>query len=289
MNPSAARKVRVQRVREDRSFMEDDSVAVEEPLEIRVATAGAAERSPTSLSVTMRTPGHDFELAAGFLFTEGILRGRDDVRSIRYARAQVQGPADNIVDVVLEPHVPFDATRTHRHFYTSSSCGVCGKASLDAIRLTGIRSPPADRPQVRADVLPLLPERLREGQTVFASTGGLHAAGRFNSQGRLLSVREDIGRHNAVDKLIGEQVLAGGVPLHDEVLVVSGRASFEILQKAAAAGFPFVIAVGAPSSLAVDLANEFGMTLVGFARNRGFNVYSNAERVVEPIAARSES
>ncbi len=285
---AAARRVRVQRVREARSFTEDDVVAVEEPLEIRVAKAGGPEETPASLAITMRTPGHDFELAAGFLFTEGVLRGRDDVRSIGYARDHVQGPADNVVDVVLEPHVRFEPEKLHRHFYTSSSCGVCGKASLDAIRLAGIRPPPAYRPHVRAELLPLLPERLREGQTVFASTGGLHAAGRFDSEGNLLSVREDVGRHNAVDKLIGERVLAAGLPLNEELLVVSGRASFEILQKAAAAGFPLVVAVGAPSSLAVDLAAEFGITLIGFVRSHGFNVYTSGQRVIQPIEARSE-
>ena len=288
MSESPARRVLVQRVRGGRSVAQDDEVAVEEPLEIRVAKAASPEERPMSLSVTMRTPGNDFDLAAGFLFTEGIVRGRDDVRSIGYARDHVQGPASNIVDVVLEPHVPFEPERLQRHFYTSSSCGVCGKASLEAIRREGIRPPPSNRPRVRAEILPLLPERLREGQTIFTSTGGLHAAGRFDPDGNLLAVREDVGRHNAVDKLIGAQVLAAGIPLHDDLLVVSGRASFEILQKAAVAGFPMVIAVGAPSSLAVDLATEFGITLVGFAREHGFNVYAGGERVIPPIAARSE-
>lgn len=286
MNPSGSRPVRVHRVRGDDSRIEDDAVAVEEPLEIRVARAGRDGEPPLSVSVTMRTPGNDLELAAGFLFTEGILRGRDDLRSIRYARDSLDRPLDNIVDVLLEAGAPFETEKVQRHFYTTSSCGVCGKASLDAVRVSGIHVPPAERPRVRSDLVSLLPERLREGQTLFARTGGLHGAGRFDADGHPLSIREDVGRHNAVDKLIGERVLAGRVPLHDEVLVVSGRASFEILQKAAVAGFPFVVAVGAPSSLAIDLANEFEMTLVGFARGTAFNVYAGAERIAQPIIPR---
>ena len=288
MSSAGSRPVRVHRIRGDDARIEDDAVAVEEPLEIRVARADREAEAPLSLSVTMRTPGSDLELAAGFLFTEGILRSRNDLRSIRYARDDAERPSDNVVDVLLEPDAPFETEKVQRHFYTTSSCGVCGKASLDAVRLSGIPTPPSGRPRVRSDLVPRLPERLREGQTLFARTGGLHAAGRFDADGQALSIREDVGRHNAVDKLIGERVLAGRVPLHDEVLVVSGRASFEILQKAAVAGFPFVVAVGAPSSLAIDLAREFGMTLVGFARGSAFNVYAGAERLARPIVARPE-
>ena len=287
MTRSGSRPVRVQRVRGDQSGLEDDLVAVEEPLEIRVAKAGHPGTPPWSLSVTMRTPGNDFELAAGFLLTEGIVRGRDDLRSICYARDHVKQPSENIVDVMLDPDVPFDISKVQRHFYASSSCGVCGKASLDAIRLSGIQPVSPGGPRVRGDLLPSLAQRLREGQTLFASTGGLHAAGRFSGDGRLLSVREDVGRHNAVDKLVGELVLAGRVPSRDELLVVSGRAGFEILQKAAVAGFPFVVAVGAPSSLALDAAREFGMTLVGFARPGGYNVYTGWDRVLQPATQES--
>lgn len=289
MNRPGSRTIRVRRVRAGGSALEDDELAIEEPLEIRVAKAGDRTEPPTSLSVTMRTPGHDFELAVGFLFTEGILRSREDLRSVGLAREHVGGAADNVVDVVLQPDVSFDLSRARRNFYTTSSCGVCGKASIDAIRVAGVTRPPRDRPRVQAALVPQLPDRLREGQALFASTGGLHAAGRFDSEGHLLTLREDVGRHNAVDKLIGERVLAGGTPLHQEVLVVSGRASFEVLQKAAVAGFPFVVAVGAPSSLAVDLAQEFGITLAGFARGGGFNVYAGERRVGEPVITRSSS
>ena len=284
-----AKAVRVQRARDGRVAEADDDLAVEEPLEIRVGRAEDRGAEPRSLSVTMRTPGQDFELAVGFLFTEGILRSREDLASVEYARTHVRGPAENVVDVVLERGTTFDVSKLARSFYTTSSCGVCGKASLDALRVLVPRPPAAGRPRVDASLLPRIPERLREGQALFASTGGLHAAGRFDAAGRLLSVREDVGRHNAVDKLVGERVLADRVPLSGEILAVSGRASFEILQKAAVAGFPFVVAVGAPSSLAVDMAREYGMTLVGFARGEGFNIYAGGGRIARPAPARSES
>ncbi len=282
-----AKRVQVRRAREGRVTEAEDNVAVEEPLEIRVGRAEDRGAPPRGLSVTMRTPGHDFELAVGFLFTEGILRGREDLASVEYARRDVRGPVENVVDVILERGSSFDPSKLTRNFYTTSSCGVCGKASLDAIRVLVPHPTAAGRPRVDASLLPQLPDRLREGQALFAATGGLHAAGRFDAEGRLLAVREDVGRHNAVDKLVGERVLAGQVPLSEEVLAVSGRASFEILQKAAAAGFPFVVAVGAPSSLAVDTAREYGMTLVGFARAGGFNIYSDDGRVAHRALARS--
>ncbi len=285
MSRGGSRHIEVQKVREDRTQTQADELAVEEPLEIRVGRAGDRDRPPQSVSVTMRTPGNDFELAVGFLFTEGVLRSREDLRSVAYARSHVTGPSENVVEVVLERGVPFDAPKVRRGFYTTSSCGVCGKASLEAVRVAGVRPPPDGRPRVRSDLLPKLPDRLREGQALFSTTGGLHAAGRFDAEGCLLSIREDVGRHNALDKLVGERVLAGGLPLHDQVLAVSGRASFEILQKAAVAGFPFVIAVGAPTSLAVDLAHEFGITLVGFARAGGYNVYAGADRVLPALVA----
>ncbi len=283
------RRVRVRRARDDRVAEVDDDLAVEEPLEIRVGRAEERGAAPRSLSVTMRTPGHDFELAAGFLFTEGLLRGSEDLASVEYARSHVRGSPENVVDVILRRGTPFDPSRFARNFYTTSSCGVCGKASLDAIRVR-VRHPPAPgRPRVDAGVLAQLPDRLREGQALFTVTGGLHAAGRFDAAGRLLAVREDVGRHNAVDKIVGERLLADQVPLSDEILAVSGRASFEILQKAAVAGFPMVVAVGAPSSLAVDTAREYGMTLVGFARFGGFNVYADEGRVAHRALARSRS
>lgn len=288
MSGKGERRLPVKKVADAKATLEEDRLAIEEPLEIRVGRAEDRE-PPQSLSVTMRTPGNDFELAVGFLFTEGILRGREDLRSVEYARQGVRGPAENVVEVVLEKEAAFDPSVARRSFYTTSSCGVCGKASLDSLRVAGVRAPPSGRPRVRSDVVPSLPDRLREGQAIFSTTGGLHAAGRFDADGRLLSVREDIGRHNAVDKLVGERVLADRVPLHDDILVVSGRAGFEILQKAAVAGFPFVVAVGAPSTLAVDVAKEFGMTLIGFARGTRYNVYAGPERLVDRVVVRSPS
>ncbi len=284
---AGSRRVRVQRARDGIVIEEDDDLVVEEPLEIRVGRAEARSVPPRSLSVTMRTPGNDFELAAGFLYTEGIVRARDDIASIEYGRSHLHGPSENVVDVLLQPGIPFEASKLQRNFYTTSSCGVCGKASLEAVRLLGLRRAPDDRPRVHADLLPELPMRLREGQTLFAATGGLHAAGRFDPQGARLAVREDVGRHNAVDKLIGERVLADRVPLEDEILAVSGRASFEIVQKAAVAGLAFLVAVGAPSTLAVDLARDQGMTLVGFARDRGYNVYTGEGRILRSALVRS--
>ena len=278
-------RIRVRRAR-DASLVEgDDEIAVEEPLEIRVGRSDERGTPPRSLSVTMRTPGHDIELAVGFLYTEGLLRGREEIASVGYARSHLRGPPENVVDVILERDAPFDPAAFERHFYVNSSCGVCGKASLDAVRVLGVRPLSPDHPRVAADIVSSLPRRLRAGQPLFAATGGLHAAGLFDPSGRRRSVREDVGRHNAVDKLIGEQVLAGRGPLNDALLAVSGRASFEILQKAAVAGIPFVAAVGAPSSLAVALAQEYGMPLAGFVRDRGFNVYAGEGRILPtPLA-----
>jgi FdhD protein len=253
-----------------------DVLAAEEPLEIRV-DAGGVERS---VAVTMRTPGHDFELACGFLLAEGVIRGRGDVARVRYC---VGGPAEqqfNVVTVALR--VPFDAERLSRSVYTSSACGVCGKASLEAIELRGAPPLPAG-PVVDAAVLAGLPAAMRRAQRVFERTGGLHAAALFAPDGALLALREDVGRHNAVDKLVGWLLLEGGLPAGERILVVSGRASFEIMQKALAAGIPVVAAVSAPSSLAVAVAERFGMTLAGFVRGGAFNVYAGPERVrIEP-------
>jgi FdhD protein len=227
----------------------------------------------------MRTPGDDFELAAGFLFAEGVVRRRDDFWRIEYCVDPGQEQEFNVVSVVLRDKVPLELSRTLRSFYTTSACGVCGKATLDAIRIREPPLLPRDRPRIAAKTLRAWPDALRESQSVFERTGGLHAAALFREDGHLVSVKEDVGRHNAVDKLVGERFLEGDVPLHACAMVVSGRASFEILQKALMAGIPFVAAVGAPSSLAVDTAKEFGMTLVGFLRGASFNVYAGAERI----------
>ncbi len=269
------RLVSIGALRDARLVTRDDLVVVEEPLEIRVAGAGAGYDGPgTSLSVTMRTPGHDVELAVGFLHGEGIVRFREDI-----AGSRISGLDGNIVRIQLAGGVDFDAAKLHRHFYMTSSCGVCGNSSLAAVERM-LRSPHVDGAlKVSPALIESLSERARAGQDVFRETGGLHASCLFDAQGKLLDVREDVGRHNALDKLIGARLLAGELPLSDSVLFLSGRASFELLQKAAAAGIPVVAAVGAPSSLAIDLAQRTGIMLVGFLRGRSFNVYSHRERL----------
>ena len=257
-----------------------DTIAVEEPMEIRVQTEVDGKRPARSVSITMRTPGHDFELAVGFLYGEGLISSPDDVKHIAFCGPPAPGkPHSNIVRVELNSHVQLDLVKLQRNFYSTSSCGICGKASLDALDFDGFEMTAAKHPMVDVDVVHLLPERLRARQPVFDLTGGLHAAGLFDATGVLVDSREDVGRHNAVDKLIGAQVLAGNAPLSEQLLVVSGRVSFEILQKALAASIPVVVAVGAPSSLAVEMAKRFGMTLIGFARDNRFNVYCGHDRI----------
>jgi FdhD protein len=223
----------------------------------------------------MRTPGNDFELAAGFLRGEGIVRSLADIADLKAPGP----PGSNVVRVDLAPGVLFDLTRLDRHFYTTSSCGVCGKGSLDAISNMGCEALPRDTPRLPARLIHELPHILRRSQVTFDETGGIHAAALFTTSGQLLAVREDVGRHNAVDKVVGSQLLEGRLPLHDSVLLVSGRASFELIQKAVAAGIPVLTAVGAPSSLAVELAKEFDLTLVGFVRDERCNIYSGDWRV----------
>ncbi len=255
-----------------------DELATEEPLEVRVAYFEAGVERRRSVAVTMRTPGNDFELAAGFLYSEGVISGPEAVGQIAYC-TDVDGPQMyNVVTVHLRPGVPFDPERLSRNVYTTSSCGVCGKASLELVR-TVCPSRPVGDFRLRPEVLLRLPDTLVRAQPVFARTGGLHAAALFDGTGRLLLAREDVGRHNAMDKLIGALLLAGGLPASNTVVLVSGRASFELVQKAVLAGIPVLAAVGAPSSLAVELAREFGLTLIGFLRADRFNVYSGAERI----------
>jgi len=259
----------------------DDVVAVEEPMEIRVAFGPAGARTARSLSVTMRTPGNDFELAAGFLFTEGLLSGPDEIHGIDFCGPSAPGRStSNIVRVDLAPEVSLDLERLQRNFYTTSSCGICGKASLDALHVQGLTRLEGG-PRLARETIHRLPEALRRAQPVFQRTGGLHAAALVDATGELLDVREDVGRHNAVDKLIGRRFLDGEAPLAERVMLVSGRASFEILQKALVAGIPVLVAVGAPSSLAVEMAERFGVTLIGFASDRRFNVYSGGRRIEE--------
>lgn len=280
MNDPTVAKVTVEKVRSAGAMeVRPDVVAVEEPLEIRVAFGALSARVIEPISVTMRTPGHDEELAAGFLLGEGIISYRDDVaRIVKCGPETMPHRVQNVVRVELADEVQFDQARLERHFYTTSSCGVCGKTSLEAISTVRTTKLGGDF-EIDADFVHGLPELLRETQAVFERTGGLHAAALFDARGTLIAVREDVGRHNAVDKLIGSQLLAGALPAADKVLLVSGRASFELVQKAVMAGVPMLAAVGAPSSLAVELAARFGMTLLGFVRNGSFNVYCGGERV----------
>ncbi|TCM48803.1 formate dehydrogenase accessory sulfurtransferase FdhD [Kribbella sp. VKM Ac-2568] len=253
-----------------------DSIAVEEPLELRV--------DGRPLAVTMRTPGHDVELAHGFLHTEGVIGSPDDIRDARYCDSRDDEGRNtyNVLDLGLAPGVPSPTVGVERNFYTTSSCGVCGKASLDAVRVKTRFSPADDPVRVPLEVLAGLPDALRERQQVFDRTGGLHAAGLFTADGELLVVREDVGRHNAVDKVVGWALLNGRIPARGCVLVVSGRTSFELAQKAVMAGIPVLGAVSAPSSLAVELADECGLTLAGFIRNGSLNVYAHPDRITVP-------
>jgi FdhD protein len=253
-----------------------DSLIGEEPLEIRVGRSGA--KAP--LAVTMRTPGDDIDLALGFLLTEGIITSPDDVVTAQLCAGTDEPNTYNVVDVTLAPHVPAPTTDPTRAFYTTSSCGVCGKASIEAVRTTSHFAVADDPVSVSATTLSQLPARLRQVQKAFDRTGGLHAAGLFTAGGDLVCVREDVGRHNAVDKVVGWALRDGRLPLTGHVLLVSGRASFELVQKASMAGVPVLAAVSAPSTLAVDLAADAGLTLVGFLRGATMNVYAGAGRVV---------
>lgn len=273
-----AKTTRVQRYRDGSSRSHKDALAVEEPLEIRVSWLEQGERRVEAVAVTMRTPGHDFDLVAGFLHGEGVLTSPKDVAELTYCR-NAEEQEYNVVEARLAPGASFDLDLVRRNVYTTSSCGVCGKASLEAVEAAGCDVLPEGL-TIGAEVIPSLPDRLLEGQAVFERTGGLHAAGLFDAEGDRYAVMEDVGRHNAVDKVIGHELLARRLPAHDRILVVSGRASFELVQKAVVAGIPMLVAVGAPSSLAVDLARRFRQTLVGFTRNGGFNVYTEPERVV---------
>jgi FdhD protein len=271
--PGPSTPVRVMAVDAEGARRRQDRLAGEEPLEIRVSGPG---QPAVQVAVTMRTPGNDFELAAGFLATEGLLGSREELDTIRYC-ADVERADQQFNVLTVELRRPFDASRLQRNFYATSSCGVCGKASIEQVAVQCPVLP--DGPAVTREVLFGLPDQLRERQRVFEATGGLHAAGLFSPAGGLLGLREDVGRHNAMDKLLGERFLDGAWPLSETIVLVSGRASFELVQKAAVAGVPVLCAVSAPSSLAVDTARELGMTLVGFLRGERFNVYTHAGRI----------
>lgn len=274
MGNQAVKEVGIRRFKGELSGDVPDFLAVEEPLEIRLEYGPAGQRVVKNLSVTMRTPGADEDLAAGFLFTEGIVQQAADIAGMR-------GFA-NTITVVLSPDLAVDLQKLERHFYTTSSCGVCGKTSIDAVRTTANCAPadPENDWMVDPEIIYTLPDALRRAQDTFDATGGLHASALFDRSGRLLTVREDVGRHNALDKIIGHYFQQGLVPLSNHILLLSGRASFELLQKSAMAGIRVVCAVGAPSSLAVETAEAFGIVLIGFLREGRFNVYSGL-KVVE--------
>jgi FdhD protein len=265
---------RASRLNAGQATVRAETLVVEEPLEIRV--------NGTPVTVTMRTPGSDVELAQGFLLTEGVIGHREDVTTVRYCYGGGDDHLNsyNVLDVTLADNVKAPELDVTRNFYTTSSCGVCGKASLEAVRLSSRHSPGDDPTSVSAATLTAMPAQLRSAQRVFETTGGLHGAALFDCDGTILAVREDIGRHNAVDKLIGWALESGRVPLSGTVLLVSGRASFELTQKAVMAGVPVMAAVSAPSSLAVDLATQSGLTLVAFLRGDSMNVYSRSDRIV---------
>lgn len=275
----STRRVEVMRAGAIETRRASDALAVEEPLEVQVELEREGKRVRTMVAVTMRTPGHDVELAAGYLFSEGIIRDRADI-----ARIGCCGPGggtgpNNRLRVELATSIEVESGRLERRSYTSSSCGACGKASLEALRARRRWSLPVPGPTVGAGLLRRLPSVLRASQSAFEVTGGLHASGLFDQDGRLVLLREDVGRHNALDKVIGAQLLGGALPAHERILIVSGRVSFELVEKALMAGIPVLGAIGAPSSLAMETAREAGMTLIGFLSADRFNVYTGTERI----------
>jgi FdhD protein len=279
---SSSSAVEISKVRDGVSEAIADSVAVEEPLEIRLGYATPDGRATRSISITMRTPGNDQELAAGFLYTEAIIRRSSDIASIETCGPPAPDSGNhNVIRVDLAADVEVDLSRLQRHFYTTSSCGVCGKTSLDALRVGGAKVLDSGTGRFGRAMLTEVPGALRAAQPTFEKTGGLHAAAVFNSAGDLLVIMEDIGRHNAVDKVIGSLLLNNSLPASELGLMVSGRASFELMQKTLVAGIPLLAAVSAPSSLAVQLAQEFNMSLVGFLRGDTFNIYAGQERITE--------
>jgi FdhD protein len=262
----------------------NDILAVEEPLEIRLMYGSPDSPVTQNLAVTMRTPGYDKDLALGFIFTEGIITRNADIDRIEHVFTNCSEKNQNIIQVILNDGVVPNLLHAERNFYTTSSCGVCGKTSIQAIRtVSSFAAEPQSYDPIHPDLITSLPDKLAEQQQLFADTGGLHAAALFSNEGELIFIREDVGRHNALDKLIGTSLKAKMLPLTKSILLLSGRASFELVQKAAMASIPIIVAIGAPSSLAVNLAKEFGITLVGFVRKTRFNIYSGEERIKIPV------
>ncbi len=273
-SPSNKKKAKIWVVENHNFVTHLDQLATEEPLEIRLTLP------QQTIAVTMRTPGEDFDLAAGFLYSEGVIKNREDIAKISYCiDREIDGEQQqNIVNVTLNSELNPNLKTLERHFFTTSACGVCGKVSIESLQIKGFSAIPLGL-EVSTEIIYSLPDKLNTAQRVFKSTGGLHAVGLFDTQGKLLKLREDVGRHNALDKLIGSEFLAGQLPLNNFIVMVSGRSSFEILQKCITVGVPIVCAVSAPSSLAVEIAKEFNITLVGFLRGRKFNIYSGMERI----------
>lgn len=271
----------ISKVRGDRQLSQTDRIAVEEPLEIQLCSATVDNAAAKSISITMRTPGDDAELAIGFLYTESIIQDPSQLVLVDHVgETDADTGLRNKIRVELVPEVEIDYGRLERHFYTTSSCGVCGKASIDALHVTGLKPLHGNRSEFRREVIVSMPGRLMAGQQLFSETGGLHAAALFDEDGDIIVVREDVGRHNAVDKVIGWMFMNGRLPAQREGLLVSGRASFELMQKSLVAGIPLFVAVGAPSSLAVRMAKDFGVTLIGFLRDDRFNIYSDSARII---------
>lgn len=276
----SVQKIEITRVSDRQGFPCTDEVSVEEPLEIRVSYDADGQKETRNISVTMRTPGNDAELAVGFLFTEGIIANANQIREVNYLQAACSVNSGNVITVELSEGFVPDLMNADRNFYTTSSCGVCGKGSIESIKtVSTFQNLEKKKQTVSLEKIYQLGEKLRTFQNNFSATGGIHASGLFDDKGNLLALREDVGRHNALDKLIGNALLTGQLPLQEHILVLSGRASFELIQKAAMAGISIVAAIGAPSSLAVDLAKEFDMTLLGFLRDNRFNIYSKSSHV----------
>lgn len=280
MTHPAVAPVILQKVRNEGPVDTDDLLAVEEPMEIRLSFGPSGNRQQRSLTVTMRTPGHDFELAAGFLYAEGVIQSRDDIQSIRYCHEAEKTAIHNIVRVTLDPECSFSWKQLERNFYASASCGICGKSSIESVQIGECPVLPPSSPMVEGTLIKSLPDKLLTRQAVFACTGGLHAAGLFSPSGELLLMREDVGRHNALDKLSGAILYDDDLRPESSILLLSGRVGFELIQKTLRTGIPIIAAIGAPSSLAVELAREAGITLMGFVRRESFNMYSGKERLI---------
>lgn len=271
--------IQIQKISLDTAAQMQDLLAVEEPLEIRIGYGPENDRQQQALAVTMRTPGHDEELAMGFLFTEGIITSKNDILSIKYCVDTGKQLTENVLRVELQPEVTFDPIKLQRNFYTTSSCGVCGKASIEALQVQACAVSIQSDKEWASTLIRALPGRLRAAQAVFKHTGGLHASALFSPSGELLILREDIGRHNALDKLIGAAMERDLLPLDDHLVLLSGRIGFELVQKSVMASVPMLVAIGAPSSLAASVAEEFGITLIGFLKQDRFNVYAHPQRV----------